>query len=170
MCYESSWAKPIKEEIQCSFSPKFGATNFQNLLMVFVQSFLDCLFAVALRHPANIRAEGLLVQQDIGCAFVEERDRERGRKMGERECWLICEVKLSLNFKPPSTRRNSHRSRTQRNGFRRESKTVGIKSAAVLQRKKEGNEALESKRGLHLYENVRHRGHHGAFLILEVFL
>lgn len=95
-------------------------------------------------------------------------EREGGK--WERECWLICEVKLSLNFKPPSTRRNSHRSRTQRNGFRRESKTVEIKSAAVLQRKKEGNEALESKRGLHLYENMRHRGHHGAFPILEVSL
>lgn len=52
--------------------------------MVFVQSFLDCLFALALRHPANIRAEGLLVQQDIGYAFVRESDREREEK-GERE-------------------------------------------------------------------------------------
>lgn len=101
------------------------------------------MFALALRHPANIRAEGLLVQQDIGL-WENVIEREGGK--GERECWLICEVKLSLNFKPPSTQRNSYRSRTQRNGFRRESKTGGIKSAAVQQRKKEGNEALESKR------------------------
>lgn len=47
--------------------------------MVFVQSFLDCLFALALRHSADIRAEGLLVQQDIGCVFVRERERERER-------------------------------------------------------------------------------------------